>query len=297
MPAVNYARYDNRGWELSLNHRNRIRDFFYSIGGNIATNREKCVYIDQNKFASADARRQGNKIGEWTDRWWGKMSDGLFQTQEEIYNWADQDGKGNATLLPGDVKLIDYNEDGVVNNLDNVIIGRGQFPRLTYGINLDVSWKGFEFKMLWQGADLFDINFRDALDYSIPFYASNTPLTYMWKESYTPENSWMPSNTTNAKWPIYSTGWTSRVSYQFSDFWLIKGDYLRLKNLELGYTLSENLSRRLKLKSCKIYVSGYNLLTFSQLDFLDSEADTSVYTLGLYYPPTGTYNIGCVIKF
>ena len=84
MPQVNYAKYDNRGWEISLEHKKFISDFTYSIGGNISWNREKCVFIDQNIFASAEAKRTGNQIGEWTDNYWGIMTDGFFQSREEL---------------------------------------------------------------------------------------------------------------------------------------------------------------------------------------------------------------------
>lgn len=298
MPRVNYAKYDNRGIEFSLQHKNTIGSVYYTIGGNIAYNREKCVYIDQNEFATSEAYRTGNKVGEWTDRWWGRLSDGLFQSQEEIDNWAVQDQKGNSTIRPGDVKLVDYNQDGVVNSADDVVIGRGNFPKIMYGIEMNVSYMGIGISALWQGAGLFDINLRAASDLSVPFYYGNTPLLHMWDDSYTPENPWMPSNTTNAKWPIYgNTSWGTRPSYVFSDFWLIRGDYLRLKTLELSYTLNQNTLSRLRLKGFKIYLSGYNLLTFSELRFLDPEADDDVYTMGVYYPPTGTYNMGFVVNF
>ncbi len=101
LPQVNYAEYDNRGLELAFSHSNKIGEFNYNFGGNIAWNREKTLYVDQNEFASQEAKRRGNKVGEWTDNFWGVMTDGLFQTKEEIDNWADQDGKNNATIIAG----------------------------------------------------------------------------------------------------------------------------------------------------------------------------------------------------
>src|SRR5690606_15684559 len=101
LPSVNYAEYDNRGFELSLLHQNNISEFSYSVGGNISTNRQKTILVDQAEFASAESRRVGNVVGEWSDRWWGIETDGLFQSREEIDNWADQDGKNNATIYPG----------------------------------------------------------------------------------------------------------------------------------------------------------------------------------------------------
>ncbi len=303
MPQVNYAEYDNRGWELMLNHQHRVGDITYSLGGNVSWNREKALLVDQNEFASQEARRTGNRIGEWTDVVWGRMTDGLFQTKEEIENWADQDGRNNATILPGDVKIIDYNGDGRITNEDNVIIGRGTFPKLTYGVNLSLSWKGFDLGMLWQGAGLYDFNLRNSPDLTLPLYAGNTPTTAMLKNSYVPqtdaEHQWLPANT-DARWPRYRTDNYNRghTSFAFNDFWLINGSYVRLKNLELGYTLPAALTQKWAIRKCKIYVSGSNLLTFSKLDFLDPEADTSpAYTFGDYYPPVGSYNVGLLLQF
>lgn len=303
MPQVNYAEYDNRGWELSLTHRNQAAGVNYSVGGNVSWNREKALLIDQNEFASREAHRTGNRIGQWTDIVWGKMSDGLFQTREEIEGWADQDGRNNATILPGDVKLIDYNGDGRITNEDNVIIGRGTFPKLTYGVNLSANWKGIDLGMLWQGAGLYDFNLLNSPDLTLPLYAGNTPTTAMLRNSYVPvtsaENQWLPANT-GARWPRYRTDNYNRghTSFAFSDFWLISGSYLRLKTMEVGYTLPAALTRKWSIQKCRIYLSGSNLLTFSNLDFLDPEADTSpARTFGDYYPPVGSYNVGLLLQF
>jgi TonB-linked SusC/RagA family outer membrane protein len=301
MPQVNYAQYDNRGVELTLNHRNTVRGLEYSIGGNIAWNREKARVIDQSSFASEEARRRGNRVDQWTDQVWGKKTAGLFQSKEEIAAWADQDGKNNATIMPGDVKFIDYNGDGRITTEDEVVIGRGTFPKLSFGVNLSLAWKGFDLSMLWQGAGLYDINLRSSPDLAQPFYAANTPQTAMLTDSYVPvhEKQWLPVNT-NARWPLYRTDNYNRshVSYSASDFWLINGSYMRLKNAELGYTIPRRITQKAKIDRCKIYVSGSNLLTFSALKFMDPEIDTSpARTLGDYYPPVGTYNAGLLIQF
>ena len=299
MPQVNYAKLDNRGFEFNLNYRQNIGDIDIRVGGNVAWNREKQKFIDQNVFATKEAYRTSNRINEWTDRFWGLQSDGLFTSKEEIQNWADQDGKNNATILPGDIKYIDYNGDGRITNEDYVLIGRGTFPRFNYGINADVLWKGFNFSMLWQGAGLFDFNLLNATDFTSLFYAGDQPTTYWAENAYIPENPWIPTRT-DAKYPLFRTdnGNRSHSNYKTSDFWLVHGDYLRLKSIELGYTLPQKISKKLGLKSCKVYISGYNLHTFSKIDFLDPEANTNpAKTFGDYYPPTGTYNCGFVIHF
>ncbi|HMF71945.1 MAG TPA: TonB-dependent receptor [Flavitalea sp.] len=303
LPSVNYAKYDNRGLELLLNHNNRIGEVFYSIGGNISWNREKSLLVDQTLFSNEEGARTGNRVGQWTDVAWGKKTAGLFKSKEEIENWADQDGRNNASILPGDLKIVDYNGDGRITAEDNVIIGRGTFPKLTYGINMSVSWKGFNFSMLWQGAGMYDIFLLNSPDLTLPFYAGNTPITSMLHESYIPENPWVPANTgANAKRPLFRTDNYNRehpsFTWDYSDFWLISGAYIRLKQMELGYTLPQNLTRKVGMDRLKIYVAGFNLLTFSAVDYLDPEADTSpALDFGLYYPPVGTYSAGIQLQF
>ena len=167
---------------------------------------------------------------------------------------------------------------------------------------MSVAWKGLELAMLWQGAGDYDINLRNSPDLTIPFYADDNPQVSMLKDSYVPEgNPWLPANTTHAKWPIYRGQTSNRAnpSYAYnSQLWLINGAYLRLKSLELGYTIPKNYTSRVGLNSCKLYVSAYNLLTFSALKFIDPEIDThAVTTFGDYYPPVGTYNIGLLLQF
>jgi hypothetical protein len=125
----------------------------------------------------------------------------------------------------------------------------------------------------------------------------------MLNDSYVPvaeaENQWLPANT-DARWPRYRTDNYNRshASYGFSDFWLIDGSYIRLKNVELGYTIPRRITEKWRIGQCKLYVSGYDLLTFSALDFLDPEADTeTARTFGDYYPPVGTYNAGILLQF
>jgi hypothetical protein len=172
-----------------------------------------------------------------------------------------------------------------------------------FGVNLSLAWKGFDFSMLWQGAGLYDINLKGSPDLTFPFYAGNTPITAMLNDSYVPqvdpENQWVPANT-DARWPIYRTDNANRAStsYAASDFWLINGAYVRLKTVELGYTIPQEITGRVNIERCKVYVSGYNLLTYSALDFLDPEADTKpARTFGDYYPPVGTYNVGLLVQF
>lgn len=304
LPNENYAEYDSRGFEISLNTHNKIGSVNYIIGGNLSWNRSKTRLIDQAEFGNADLARTGDIVGQWTDLRWGYKSDGLFQSQEEIDNWAIQDGKNNASVIPGDVRIVDMNNDGIINSYDRTTIGRGTgMPMLNFGINMNLTWKGFGFYMLWQGAGLNYVNLRHNGDFG-PFLGNNTPFKYMYYESYTPENEWIPANTTGANYPIYGLQtWNQSRPYTYSpasDFWLRKADYIRLKNVRLSYSLDKKITEYIGLGSWDFYLSGTNLITFSHLKgMLDPEVNTgsdTQYSFA-YHPPVGTYNIGMVIKF
>jgi hypothetical protein len=246
-----------------------------------------------------EAFRRGNQVGEWTDRTWKYMTDGLFRTQEEIENWADIDGHGNRTIKPGDIKIVDYNGDGRISADDMIVAGRGTMPQLIYGIDLSLFWKRFDFTVLWQGAGLYNFNLaQGGRDMIMPFYSGNTPSLYMYQNMYTPENPWMPANT-NAKWPRWGMDGSNRGHSNFRrdlDFWWVDGSYIRLKNLHLGYSFSEQLTRRWGF-DLRIFMAGYNLLTFSKYnEFVDPEVDTDVNNIGIYHPPMANFNVGVQIK-
>ncbi|KJF45316.1 hypothetical protein LH29_08030 [Draconibacterium sediminis] len=298
----NIEEYSNRGVEVSLEYLTNINEVQITIGGNVSYSREKIEFIDQPPYASEEDYRRNNKIGQWSDMRWGYMADGLFTSQEEIDNWAIIDGRNNATINVGDVKLVDYNGDGVINSLDNVIIGRGLSPDLMFGVYGSVSWKGIDFNMLWQGASLFDVHYGASNDLSQPFRGGNAPFREMYDMSYVPENDWgMPANLDgdatfpNFYWPGYGTHNTNKNT----SFWYKNGTYLRLKSIELGYNLPKNLISKANIDNLKIYFSGYNVLTFHALDFIDPELQKNGggNDAALNYPSTKTFSFGLILDF
>lgn len=303
LPQENYREYDNRGWEFSLYHINNIGQIQYNLGGNISLNREKTVYRDQAEFTTREAWRRRNQIGEWTDRFWAYPTEGLFQSWEEIRALDyDIDGHGNRTIRPGDIKYIDYNNDGRISNEDMILAGRGTMPRLMYGLDLSLSWNNFNFMMLWQGAGLFNYNLRaGGRDFIMPFYAENSPTMFMYENMYVNENPWMPANTTNALWPRFGTDGVNRGHRNFNlnnEFWLTDGHYIRLKNIQLSYSIPRNIIQRWGVSNLTLFVSGYNVLTFSKYSFIDPEIDTSpARAFGDYHPTVGTYNFGVNMNF
>jgi hypothetical protein len=301
LPKENIEEYSNRGAELSLEYGKKVGNVDFKIGGNISYSRQRVEYVDQPLYASEEERRRNNRIGKWSDLIWGYKADGVFTTQEEIDSWAIIDGRGNATVNVGDIKYLDYNGDGVINSYDNVIIGRGTSPDIIFGIFGNVSWKGIDFSMLWQGAGLYDIHYGKSADFNNPFQGGNAPFLEMYKYSYTPENKWgVPANLDSHPlfpryyWPSYNT----HNKNANTSFWLKDGTYLRLKTVELGYNLPKSAIKRFGFDNLKLYVSGYNVLTFSALDFFDPELEKdNSNDQPLVHPPMATYNIGLLLDF
>ena len=300
LPKENIEEYSNRGFELSFDYKNKAGDLSYEFGGNVSYSRQRVEYVDQPVYASEEERRRLNRIGEWSDTNWGYKADGVFTSQQEIDTWAVIDGRNNATVNVGDIKFIDYNNDGVVNNSDYVIIGRGTSPDIMFAFQGSLSWKGVYFSMLWQGAGLYDIHYGQSNNLSNPFIGGNAPILEQYTDSYVPENNWgMPVNLDSNPlfprfyWPSYSTH-NKNVN---TSFWFIDGTYLRLKSLELGYNIPNRYLARFGIQNLKVYCSGYNLLTFSALDFYDPELEGNSGVNVERYPSTANYSLGLILDF
>jgi TonB-linked SusC/RagA family outer membrane protein len=301
LPAENIEEYSNRGFEFSTEYTRKFGDVKIMVGGNVSYSRERVEYVDQPVYASEEERRRNNRIGKWSDQKWGYQADGVFTSQQEIDNWAIIDGKNNATVNVGDIKFLDYNGDGIINSSDNVVIGRGTSPDIIFGIYSTVNWKGFDFNMLWQGAGLYDIHYGKSGDYNNPFNGGNAPFLEMYKYSYTPENKWgIPANLDahplfpRYYWPSYNTH-NKNIN---SSFWYKSGNYIRLKSIELGYNLPKHLVKKAGIDNLKVFVSGYNVLTFSALNFYDPEQEKeNTNDNVLVYPPMATYSFGILLDF
>ena len=216
---------------------------------------------------------------------------GLFQTQEEIDNAPRHPSK----VRLGDIRYEDINGDGRITVDDKVEIASSRFPELVYAINGSLDWRGIDFSVMFQGAALYSQMLQGAWNNGVedmtpltkPFYGGgDTPPRYL------VEGSWRPDNT-GGKYPRLSVvgninnAWTS-------DYWLINGSYLRLKNVTLGYTLPETLTRKMSLQSLRVYVAGVNLLTFSGFKYVDPEAPS---VLQAYYPQQKTVSLGLDVSF
>ncbi|GAA4939084.1 TonB-dependent receptor [Algibacter agarivorans] len=268
LPQENLGVRSNRGFELVLTHKNNIGDVNFNIAGNITWTREKIIDDVEREFDPNDPNdaRINQNNGQWANRRFGYRTDGFYDTQDEIDNdGIDYDPSiGEPTL--GDVKYIDRNDDGTINWRDQEIIGRSEIPELFFGLSLNADYKGFDFSMLWQGAGNFDAQL-EALE-----VAANTSIGFI-PFKYQADNAWNASNPSAAKLPAPSTSGLNTHNNQTLDIYQRNGTYLRLKSLSLGYSIPESLLNKINLKSARVYVAGYNLLTIRDTGIFDFDPE------------------------
>jgi hypothetical protein len=196
-------------------------------------------------------------------------------------------------VQPGDIKYADLAgpeqngkstaPDGKIDINDYTAIGKPEFPAITYGLNTTLGWKGLDLSMLWQAAASANIYLSDELAY--PFYNGATAAEYQ-TDYWTPEH-------TNAAFPRLTPSPTTNNT-QPSSFWIRNGNYIRLKTLQLGYSLPAKVLHTINLNSVRIYLSGENLLTFAQFKYIDPELGSD---RGRYYFQQKTFAVGLNVGF
>ncbi|MFA8435276.1 MAG: SusC/RagA family TonB-linked outer membrane protein [Marinifilaceae bacterium] len=275
----NAGKVRNQGWELSVTHRNTIGDFNYSLGFNISDVKNELVDFAENEPSISDGKIL--KEGEAIWAFYGFKSDGLFQSQQEIDNHPTQ--QNHDQLKPGDIKFVDLNNDGVVDDDDRTVIG-SNIPRYTFGINLSCAYKGFDLSAFLQGVMKVDNYF-----YGSPNEGPNYEIftTKRVLDRWTPENP-------NASFPRLEANSNKNNDYT-NDFWIRDASYLRLKNLQVGYTFPNEMMEKLNISKLRVYVGATNLFTITDVE---SGLDPETYSgRPKYYPPVSTYTLGVNLNF
>lgn len=263
---------DNRGFDLQLRHRNNLGKFNYSVTGNFNWAKNKIILINENENLPAWQKRTGRPIGEKL----GFVVDGMYQNWDEARNGTSP---SSGFLAPGYFKYRDLNGDGrITRDADMTFVGRSNLPEIMYGLNLQASYSGFDFSALFQGAALSTLALGGTYEGSAGTSGieDNSPFTktfYGYGNSpyYLVEQSWSPSNP-NAKYPRLTSGGVSLSPHnanQNSGF-MVNNSYLRLKSIQLGYTLPKSLLKS-SIERVRFYVTGFNLFTWDELKYLDPE--------------------------
>ncbi len=286
-PSRNNASMQTKGFELSLGWRDRIGEIGYAITGYLADN-VSTVTQYQNKTGTLTTYYEGQTLGEI----WGYRIHGLFQTDEEIVNGPDQSFIGTK-WTPGDVHYKDLNDDGKINYGQQTLEDHGDFevignnmPRYSYGLDIGLNWKGLDLSMLWQGVGERQVWLGG--NFLFGDFGNYNQITIFDEHL----DYWRPDNT-DAFFPKPYMTELKFKNVQLGDRWLQSAAYLRLKNLQMGYTFNSNWLQKLAFNSVRVYLTGENLLTFTDMiKTFDPEILAGSYGSGKSYPLATTYSLG-----
>lgn len=290
-PRENANSSRNFGMELELRHHNRIgRNFVYNVKGIVTITRQKYLTAIQNgPYANAyDQWRNDHLNNRYQGVQFGYEGNGRYQNWDEIWNETLYHEKN---LLPGDYKYLDWNGDGEINSQDEHPYAFDQTPWMNYSLSIDCAYKGFDFSMLWQGSALGSMSYEEPL-YSIWGQNGGGALEQYWDRWHPADENADPYDP-NTKWVKGYYAYTGHYPSANSTFNRVSTAYLRLKQIELGYTLPKwKVFPSLNLR---VYANAYNLFTITGVKFVDPEHPSD--DLGRLYPLNRTYTFGVQVSF
>ena len=275
-PWVNIGKMRNSGVDASLEYHQTIgQDLHLTVRGNFTYARNMIVDQDQPDYKYPYM----NRTGQARYQTFGLVAAGLFRDQADIDAWPKQ---SFGDVEPGDIKYLD-----LVDSYDVKPIGYTNVPEIVYGFGFSLQWKAFDFSAFFQGVG--HVNFSTRTDQTQGFIARNSREANLFSDVY--DNYWTPERL-DAKYPRLFIG-TNNNNNQNSSFWMANGRYMRLKNLEIGYTLPKHISQKMAMQNMRVYLSGVNLFTFSPFKLWDPDLQTGATN----YPNNRIINIGLTIGF
>ncbi len=294
-PVGNLGDMKNYGIEMEIGYRYRRGHFGWHVSANATYNRNKLTYLGDD---SAALYGSSHKIGQLTrgivglpfPYFYGWKTAGIFQNMDEVNSYVNADGKLlQPNAQPGDVRFVDIDRNGAIDDDDRTMIGKGM-PDWTFGLNLGFEWKGFDFNLLLQGqagCEIFNVTRRTDL------YYINLPKTIL--------NRWTGEGSTN-KYPRFSYE-SANQNYRVSDLWLEDGSFLRARNLQLGYTLPQRITRKAGISRLRIYFQAENIFTLTDYSGCDPEVTggngfgTEIGIDRGVYPQSRTFSVGVNLSF
>ena len=286
---VNSGVVDVKGFELSLKHENKVGELAYTIGANTSFARNRYISINDSDNIPAYQSKLGQSLGAVL----GYVSDGLYRDEQDL---ASSPKTSNAVRV-GDIKYKDLNGDGKITAEDRTWIARSPIPEVLFGLDFNFKWRGFDAVLFFQGATNTEIMLCGT--YSALGYSDGTYYTQAFKwgsnpPKYLVEGSWTPDHT-DASYPRLSTQSSPNNVYT-SDFWARDASYLRLKNVQLGYTFPKTVTRKFYVDALRLYVSASNVFTISGLSALGIDPEAPSVNNG-YYPQQRVVSLGASLTF
>ncbi|UOE47503.1 TonB-dependent receptor [Mucilaginibacter sp. SMC90] len=302
LPQVNAGVMSNHGFELVLGTNNKFSNGLQlGVAGNFSFARNKLIQDFENDVTRNNPNR--SRTGREYGTPFGYKALGLFKTSDDKNGDGVIDSKDgyNVTqfgaIHPGDVKYADLNGDGKIDDNDETVVGYPTTPEITYGLNLNASWKGFDLTLFFQGAANSSLNIQGYQ--TVPFRINNTNTSYEYFDNrWTPDHqdakypkAYASKNTNNTTNPIGGDG--------FGDFsssiWMANTSFLRLKTAVIGYTIPSSITKKVNIQSLRFYFSGQNVFTMSPLKFMDPE--TGYTNREEAYPLQKTFIFGLNVTF
>ncbi|MBR8535860.1 SusC/RagA family TonB-linked outer membrane protein [Carboxylicivirga sediminis] len=270
VPQTNIGTMENKGWESTLNFKQSINnDFNFSIGGTFTYAKNKILDIDQPEWEYEWQNPEGHPVSSALRY----HAIGIFRTQEDLDKYPKRAGDDLGSVI-----IQDYNGDGEITSADQTRQYNSNVPIMTFGITGHVDYKNWYFDMLWQGSA------GGTKQIWTFFSAENNAMAYFANHTYDPDHI-------NAEWPAPGQG------FHDNDFYFFKNDYIRLKTVQFGYDFPKQLVEKIGLNSLRLYVSGYNLLTFSSLNKYGITDPEQTSNLTWDYPMLRTVNFGLNLTF
>jgi len=277
LPAENIGKVDNKGWEFNLGYKGKVGELGYTVGVNGGYAKNKIIFWDEAPGAPAWQQSTGKPIK--TDIYY--VYDGVFRDMDDIAANKLDYSAITKTLRPGDMKYKDHNGDGKITPDDKVRRDKNSDPTFQGGFNFSLSYKDFDLSVLFQGATGGEIRVGTDESGSIGNFL---------EEFY--DKRWSITNP-SSEYPRLTDRSNQYYSYN-NTYWMRSTDYLRLKNVELGYNLPSTICDKIGIGSLRVYANGMNLVTWSKLKMYDPEA---VNALGQYYPQARLLNAGVLLSF
>jgi hypothetical protein len=283
----------NRGVDIEMGYGKTFNSgFVMNVGGNISFVHNEVVLIgNQTGFLTgAKWGPQSLEISRITEgqaigHFYGYKTDGVFQSQAEVAAYKNADGKMlQSKAVAGDLKFVDVNGDGVIDEKDRTVIGNPT-PDFVYGINVSLKFKGFDLLIFGQGVQGNDI-YNATRRYDLPTANMNASALGRW----TGEGS-------SLQYPRLTYMDVNNNFARSSDFYVEDGSYFRLKNLQLGYRLPDRLMKRIHMAGMRIYYSGSNILTFTHYSGFDPEIGSGYGIDRGIYPQARMHSLGLSINF
>ncbi len=304
-PTGNAATVRNQGIEFSLEHKNKIGGFYYSVGGNISFINNELTKLNGgeplwNDFILSTEGYALNTI-------WARVYDGVFQSQEEVDAHVTMVDNGSGQKVPkviqpnakpGDARYLDLNGDGQITDLDRTDVGN-PFPTTTYGFNITAEYKGFDLQMFFQGVAGNEI-YNGLRQKKLEFDGSESVLSTDMRNVYFPGQdannpshliNIIPGSNGSIPNPLGSTD-NKLPSSRFVE----DASYLRLKNMQIGYTIPKSLTGKIGVERLRFYVGGSNLLTFTKYKGFDPEVGDNGRDYG-NFPQARTLLLGLNMNF